>query len=795
MNSEIIENKRIIKNNPAFLSQQDLIDNFVVRHEELNLIMQTIRENTSADHNQHVMVIGSRGIGKTMLLLRATAEVRKDEGLNREWYPLVFSEESYQVCTPGEFWLESLFHLGLQTGDKSWKETYKELREELDEKRLCERALNQLLDFADIQKKKILLIVENFNMLIGEQIEEADAWNLRHTLINEKRIMLLASSTSRFDEIDNSDQAMFELFRVQEIEPLNSKQCRELWNNISEKPLSEKQIRPLEILTGGNPRLLMILASFAFQMSFNELMEDLKQLVDNHTEYFKSHLDALAVKERKVYLALAELWDPATAKDVAIAARLNVNSTSSLLGRLVDKGAVVEVKKHGRKKWYQVSERMYNIYHLMRKRGGPSSRVEAVVRFMVQFYSEDELVKVVKCIAEEACCLERCDEHIKAYSEILNNVTNKDIAEKIKKEISGEFIKKIYEDVLPQLKEAIDLLEKEQSLVKAEQILQKCYSVFFNTNNILFMATTLYALGAVNELLGDYSKAESYFKSSCKLFLQIDIKDLPIESLSTFMFKFIDFNLFEETIGICRKIMKLNANDVVVLGILGFSLNKVGEYNESAEILKKATELDPSEIFHWLILGDSLLMLGKYDDAEKAFNKAASLDLNYYSNIWYKIGNTHLCLERFEEAEKAFCKDAEMNPCSALPWYSIGYVRFDKLKHYSKAKEAFVRGIKSAESIFDDKIIIESNDDAIIEYCSIAAGLGLGEEILKAIEKSESAKILEPLIVGIKIYLGLEVMVAKEIYEVGKDIAKNIKEIEDKVNGKESSNKEELVRS
>ena len=36
-------------------------------------------------------------------------------------------------------------------------------------------------------------------------------------------------------------------------------------------------------------------------------MGDLVHLVDEHTEYFKSHLDALPAVERKVYLALAEI--------------------------------------------------------------------------------------------------------------------------------------------------------------------------------------------------------------------------------------------------------------------------------------------------------------------------------------------------------------------------------------------------------------------------------------------------------------------------------------------------------
>src|SRR6266567_7493287 len=193
--------KRIIKYNPAFLTDEELISSFAVRQTDFDSIMRIIRENT-ANVNQHVLVIGPRGIGKTTLLLRIGLEVRTAEDLKAKWYPLIFAEESYSICSVGEFWLEALFHVAQQTGDKKWEHIVDELNNEKDDKRLGERALAKLLDFADAQGKRLLLIVENFNMLFDGQIAEKDAWALRHTLINEPRIMLLASATSRMDQVE-----------------------------------------------------------------------------------------------------------------------------------------------------------------------------------------------------------------------------------------------------------------------------------------------------------------------------------------------------------------------------------------------------------------------------------------------------------------------------------------------------------------------------------------------------------------------------------------------------------------
>jgi hypothetical protein len=179
---------------------------------------------------------------------------------------------------------------------------------------------------------------------------------------------------------------------------------------------------------------------FAANQSLNDLMDDLMHLVDDHTEYFKSHLDNLAPIERKVYLALAEIWEPAMTRDVAEVARLNVNKTSALLKRLVDRGFVVVTETGKHIQWYQLAERLYNIYYLMRRRGGPSNRVQAIVKFMVSFYGEEELAGITRKIIEEANDLDG-DLRQDYYSvcEMIFQNTPDDIRKKIVNDVSCSF--------------------------------------------------------------------------------------------------------------------------------------------------------------------------------------------------------------------------------------------------------------------------------------------------------------------------------------------------------------------
>ena len=391
----------IKKYNPGFLIDSEIISSFCVRTSEFDSIMESVRECTG-NSNTHTIVIGPRGIGKTHLLLRVAAEVRRGN-LLAGFFPVVFAEESYEVSTIGEFWLECLGRLAEQAPEgehANLRLSYDDIRTTVNDRELTDRSLGLILDFADHHGKRVLLIVENLNMLFSDLADPDAGWRLRHTLQTEPRIILLSSATSRFDEIDSPDHALYDLFRVVTLRPLDTGECTVLWQAVSGKSSPEGAIRPLEILTGGNPRLLAIIAHFGVGRTFLELMDDLLDLIDDHTEYFKSHLESLPAQERRVYLALARLWKPATTREIAVQARLDTNICSSLLKRLEGRGAVAVEGGTARRRQYYLTERLYNIYYLLRRGGGSNRVVEVLIDFMACLYSPAEMWDLIKPLFE-----------------------------------------------------------------------------------------------------------------------------------------------------------------------------------------------------------------------------------------------------------------------------------------------------------------------------------------------------------------------------------------------------------
>lgn len=390
--------------NPGFLSDEELTASFCVRTNEFESVMESLRESTGRA-NQHVVVIGPRGSGKTTLLLRIVAELRSRPPLSSRLLPVVFAEESYEVGSCGEFWLEALSRLADQAPDPSERlslgRSVADIRQERDDQALEDRCLGALLGYADRHERRLVFVVENLNMMFADMRDDDAGWRLRKTLQTESRVLVLGSATSRFGEIDRPDRALYDLFRIVQLRPLDYNECAVLWERVSGKRPGFGQIRSLQILTGGNPRLLAVVARFGAEQSFQGLMSNLLDLVDDNTAYFKGHLEALPSQERRVYLALGALWRPSTAREVAIRARTDTSKCSAQLGRLVQRGVVATVDDASHRKEYYLTERMYNIYYLLRNGRGKDKVVEALIAFMLDFYSLPDLATIAREAAKD----------------------------------------------------------------------------------------------------------------------------------------------------------------------------------------------------------------------------------------------------------------------------------------------------------------------------------------------------------------------------------------------------------
>ncbi len=397
----------IRKFNPGtFQSDEEVIEQFAVRERELDTVLGVLRGNIGSLSCQHVLMVAPRGRGKTMLLARVSAELNADDELSRCFLPVRFMEESHEIFDLADFWLETLFYVARESMRydsalaRELREAHADLTDRWDEESLAYRARDTILDAADRLGKKLVFMVENLQALC-EDVDDDFGWQLRDVLESEPRIVLLATATSRFEGLEDSAEPFFELFRIVDLEPLSTEDCCRLWEMISGEEVTEREIRPLEILTGGNPRLLVMVAEFAQHRSLRQLMEELVTLIDEHTEYFRSYLEALPRGERRVYLALIDFWRPSSTSEIAVRARMGVRPVSTMLGRLVNRGAVV-VEGTGRRRLYSAGEPLYSIYYKLRRERDEATVMRSLIHFMMAFYGIGELYQMSGRLSLEA---------------------------------------------------------------------------------------------------------------------------------------------------------------------------------------------------------------------------------------------------------------------------------------------------------------------------------------------------------------------------------------------------------
>ena len=380
--------------NPAQLTPDELKVSFVAREDTLAEMLRLIGEQPPGRPCQHVMLIGPRGMGKTTLGLRFLHAIGDAPDLAARWQPVAFHEESYEIGDLADFWLTALRHLTRATNDPRWADRADALaRDEGDTERLAAYALSALMDSCRESGKRLILFVENLDAIFRQLRDESEIHALRATLIERPDILLLGSANAVFQAIRGRGEPFYEFFRLLILEGLEREDAHRILAalasgegrpEIPEAMQRERgRLETIRRLTGGNPRLLVLACRMLIESPLGSAFEDLERLIDEQTPYFKARIEDLPVQARKVFHCLAEGWSPMLAKEVAGAAKLGSSHASAQLRQLVEKGYAREVRLPKEKRArYEVSDRFYNIYYLLRFSRAGRDRLERFVAFL-----------------------------------------------------------------------------------------------------------------------------------------------------------------------------------------------------------------------------------------------------------------------------------------------------------------------------------------------------------------------------------------------------------------------------
>ncbi len=385
--------------NPALSSREELKDYFVARTELLDRIVADLRQEQPGGPCRHRLILGLRGMGKSTLLRRIGIAVEEDAELGKLWLPLTFPEEQYNISTAADLWRNCLDAFCDLLEERGRKDDAAALDKVVD---AVEDALARLLAEADKLGCRLLLLMDNMDLIL-ERLK-GDQEQLRAIFQHESRLLLIGASTQQVD-------ADF-FHATDELQGLSVEEMRATLRKLAELGKTPQvaqlldddpaRIKTLHNLTGGNPRTIVLLYNVLARGLDGDVRSDLEGLLDLVTPLYKARFEELPQQAQQLMNELAVNWDPMTARQLADKLGWDVNTASAQLNRLQQQGHVEKVEAaSGKRAAFQIGERFFNIWYLMRASRRVRRKLIWLVHFLRMFFTTAELQDHAKKLLRE----------------------------------------------------------------------------------------------------------------------------------------------------------------------------------------------------------------------------------------------------------------------------------------------------------------------------------------------------------------------------------------------------------
>lgn len=164
------------------------------------------------------------------------------------------------------------------------------------------------------------------------------------------------------------------------------------------------KLEALRRLTSGIPRTLILLFEIFLDKN-GTAMQTMEQLLDRVTPLYKHRLDDLPSQQQAIVQEITLGWDAMSAREVAQKTRLDSKKVSAQLQQLEKNRMIRKIPTSTKNHLYQLEERFFNIWCLMRLgRPGDKRRAAWLVKFLEIWCDDNELTN-------------RTKEHIKAMKQ------------------------------------------------------------------------------------------------------------------------------------------------------------------------------------------------------------------------------------------------------------------------------------------------------------------------------------------------------------------------------------------
>ena len=373
----------------------------VARQHLLDNAVESVRGSAGRKSKNHLLFIGPRGIGKTHLLSCIEDAVRSDEGLGASVVVVRFPEESNRTLSFADFLIGMCGILKETLEDEPrWAELSARVETEEDDARVADIVVPALREENRRHGRTLLVMLENLGEVLTRQIRDRnDVASLRKFLMADNGCLLLATAPLHFDAITDIGQPLYGFFDIQILESLSFEEtvevirlnlkCECRGDILGTLDDMRPRLEALYQMTGGNPRLTMMLYELIAHESVTSVQEQFHVLLDRITPFYQGRLNDLPPGQRALLECLASMrGEEKTPAAIAARMRTSQQEASSLLKRLSDARYLraVQHPRDRRSRLYTIREGFFDIWLAMNLSRGTRRRMPFLLEFFGLFY-------------------------------------------------------------------------------------------------------------------------------------------------------------------------------------------------------------------------------------------------------------------------------------------------------------------------------------------------------------------------------------------------------------------------
>jgi len=718
--------------NTGRMSPEQVIAAFAARRPVLDRILADIQAEKPKSRAQHHLIVGQRGMGKTMLLARIAAELRQNEELKKRFIPLVFAEEQYAVDRLSKFWLNCLDSLADARELTNDAEAVKEIDDTVDrfssakvlsvkeDQPLADAVYAAFVKAAQATGQRPVLLVDNLQ-IVFERLETEQQHSLRELLMRQGAPILIGASPSPPPESQDYGAAFYDHFKVHYLRPLEEEEMRDLMLHLAKAADREDvrqrvlqhpaRLKILRQLTGGNPRTTLTLFFLYAEDFAPSVFGDLEGLLDRVTPLYKARFEELTAQQQVITSAIANHWDPVTATALVQLTALPASTLSAQLDRLEKTGTLEKVELFGETRTgYMIAERFFNIWFLMRSASRRQRReVEFLTRFLENFYEPQERVKIARYLMDEDQLspdryLWRCA--------VAESLPDKGTAEDLKRHTDLMALRQKADEARSRLHELIDfdslppatlafneLRQKLMSLVPAKgvSISPEDFAKTVLGDRAMFMSGERKRLASRSDKLSE--QEIQAILATIAASRKADVERYSEDAVAWFSGRLATGQIRDskDADDWNRAFKQVNVKLIIQLMVDTLSF-KLGINLSEDVFLHISSMLCPAKSSsgrEWTMWGHTLqIKLGRFLEAESAYREAISYEPHSIMP-WYGLGFLlHTQLKRPLDAEKAYREAIACDPQQYGPWYGLGELLHTQLNRPLDAENAYLEAIK-----------------------------------------------------------------------------------------------------